>query len=86
MVRVMITDLPASDWQRSVGAVRMLAAAQPQQARSLAERRSGGTKRCDGLFLQEKSRREPSEARDDVELMIRFELTTSSLPMTCSTY
>ena len=33
-----------------------------------------------------KSRRELSEARDDVELMIRFELTTSSLPMTCSTY
>jgi hypothetical protein len=26
----------------------------------------GGAKRCDDLFVKQKSRREPSEARDDV--------------------
>ena len=39
------------------------------------------------MTCYKKSRRELSEVRDDeMELMIRFELTTSSLPMTCSTY
>ncbi len=45
------------------------------------ERRSGRA-----MTFYKKSRRELSDVRDDVELMIRFELTTSSLPMTCSTY